>query len=56
MDQQQALMGTYVDRILDNLSAHPDREALVDGAQRVSYRQALPCPAHGGGLARARGG
>jgi len=40
MDQQQALMGTYVDRILDNLSAHPDREALVDGAQRVSYRQA----------------
>ncbi len=27
-------------RILDNLSAHPDREALVDGAQRVSYRQA----------------
>ena len=32
--------GTYVDRLLETLAAHPDREALIHGEQRISYTEA----------------
>jgi len=40
VEQQQAPAGTYVEAILDTFAAHPDREAVVVGAQRITYAQA----------------
>jgi fatty-acyl-CoA synthase len=40
VDQQQTPKVSYVERILDNFAAHPDREAVVDEARRVTYAQA----------------
>jgi fatty-acyl-CoA synthase len=40
MSQQNGNPGTYVDRLLDTLTSHPDREAIVQREHRISYREA----------------
>jgi fatty-acyl-CoA synthase len=40
VDPHQSTTGTYVDHVLKSLAEHGDREAFVQGDQRVSYAEA----------------
>ncbi|HEV2635627.1 MAG TPA: AMP-binding protein [Actinocrinis sp.] len=40
MDRTQSKPGTYVDRVLEVLAEHADREAFVHGDRRVDYAEA----------------
>jgi fatty-acyl-CoA synthase len=40
VDASQPSTATYVDRILEVLAEHPEREAFVQGDQRISYAEA----------------